>query len=108
MSHVDWDLLSRAIVVYSGKGRFKSPRFDRADFVEAFGAVDAERLLPVVRAMVDEFYLSNAASSAGPFDDLQRFAKMGRLAKAEFKAKHPEISEAALDALSWSYTFDHR
>lgn len=33
---------------------------------------------------------------------------MARLASAEFKAKHAQISDEAVAALAWCYTFDYK
>lgn len=58
--------------------------------------------MPVVQALEDDFYESDARHTA---EDL---ASMADLASAEFARRHPEISAKAVKALAWCYTYDYR
>lgn len=96
------ELLTRAIVVWTGWERSSSPAHDEGAVVAAFGEEQGLDLLVRVRALEDEFYLSNANNEA---PDL---VAMGRQAAAEFSRKHPEIGEEAVQALAWCYTYDFK
>lgn len=78
------------------------PRRDDVSVVSRFGAEVASEVLPAIRSLLDEFYLSDAKCTAA---DL---LEMGNMATEEFKAKHPEVADEVLKALAWCYTFDFR
>lgn len=67
-----------------------------------FGDEVADVLVPKVLALADEFNESDARVSASTL------AEMGEWAAARFRLLHPELSEAAVLALAWCYTFDNR
>lgn len=92
---------SEAIVVWTGRGRTAWPARDEALLVERFGE-DAANLLPVVKRLAHEFYESDAKHVAV---DLKA---MGGQAAEEFRSRHPEISQEAVEALAWCYTWDHK
>lgn len=94
--------LSEAIVVWTGKGTQAWPHQDEARVVEHLGEEVAAELLPLVLQLNDEFYASKA------FETAPDLATMGEQASAEFRQLHPEITEAAVEALAWCYTFDHK
>lgn len=96
------ELLTHAIVVWTGWGRTPSPARDEDAVVAAFGDEQGLDLLARVRALEDEFYESNASNEA---PDL---ASMGRQAAGEFSEKHPEIGEEAVRAFAWCYTYDFK
>lgn len=58
-------------------------------------------LLSLVRQLAHEFYESKAA---GAVSDL---VEMGDLAAKEFRLRHPEITEEAVEPLAWCQTFDN-
>ena len=99
---MDEDLVTRAIVVWLGWGRAAWPHRNEATLVAEFGTDVAVDVLPEVRRLEREFYMSDAWRVA---PDL---STMGDQAAAEFRARHPEIGEDAVEALAWSYTFDYR
>jgi hypothetical protein len=96
------ELQSEAIVVWTGWKQTAWPARDERRLVEHFGRLAAAELLPVVRQLADEFYASDAHSR---FADL---AEMGSAAGERFKRMHPEISDEAINAFVWCYTFDYR
>jgi hypothetical protein len=67
-----------------------------------FGNSAALDLLPAVKALRDEFYASTARDRA------PTLVEMGDQASAEFRQVHPEVSEDAVQALQWCYTFDYK
>ena len=98
----DASLLSTAIVVWTGWGKRPWPSRDQALLIDRFGASAAEILLPQIRRLEQEFYASDARYFAA---DL---VSMGEAAGAEFRRNHPEISEEAIEALAWCYTYDYK
>ena len=94
------DNLSRAIVVWSGKGRTARPDRNEQRLVDEFGPETAAALMPHVRVLVDDFYASDASNTVA---DLHA---MGSRAADDFRRSHPEVSDEAVDALVWCYTFD--
>ena len=96
------ELLTRAIVVWTGWGRSPSPARNEDAVLAAFGSEQGLDLLPRVRALEDEFYDSNASNEA---PDL---VTMGMQAAAEFSEKHPEVGEEGVRAFAWCYTYDFK
>jgi len=96
------ELLTRAVVVWTGWGRTPTPARDEGALVDAFGEEVGLELLLRVRALDDDFYRSNANYEAA---DL---AAMGEQAAAEFHVNHPEVGEEGLRAFAWCYTYDFK
>lgn len=101
-SGADPALLSSAIVIWTGWGETPWPARDETRLVERYGAGAAATLLPRIRELEDEFYASDARFIAA---DLKQMAD---LAEARFRELHPELSEEAIRALSWCYTYDYK
>ena len=99
-----WDspVFAEAFLVWTAYGQDMMPRRDDASVVSRCGPEAASELLPAIRSLMDEFYLSDAKYTAA---DL---VEMGKVATEEFKAKHPEVADEVLKALAWCYTFDFR
>jgi hypothetical protein len=96
---VNADELSEAIVLWCGYHSYPSPRLDEARVVTRFGEQRALDLIPLVRRLADEFDASDAAHTE---PDIKL---VGDKAAADFRAAHPELSEDAIEALAWCYTF---
>lgn len=94
--------LSEAIVVWTGWGRAAWPIRDDEEVVATFGVEAAVDLMPDIHRMEDEFYASDARLK---IDDL---TEMGVVAAARFRDLHPEISDSAVAALTWCYTYDFK
>lgn len=92
--------LSAAIVIWSGHGQFSWPHRDESRVIQSFGAEHAARLLPELRILVDDYFVSDAWRIAADLGDV------GNRASQDFRALHPEISDAAVKALAWCYTYD--
>ena len=101
MTPEEWRQLGEAIVIRSGYGRRSFPARDDDAVVAHFGKDVADTLLPVVRQLEQEFY----ASEAYKLGDL---AEVERTAMQDFALKHPELSEQAVRALGWCYTYDYK
>jgi len=64
------------------------------------GTEAALDLLPVVRHMQHEFYESDAHNVVADLDEV------ANTAATEFRVRHPELSDEAVDALAWCYSWD--
>ena len=95
-------LLSRAIVIWTGFGVRSWPKRDDARLVRTFGSSMADKLLPLLLQFWDDFYASDARIIA---PDLQ---SMGDHAANDFRKVHPELDDAAVEALAWCYTWDFK
>lgn len=98
----DPDLLSKALIVWTGWGHARWPSRDEHRLVEHFGGDLAAELLPELHRLESEFYDSDAHTKVA---DL---AEMGNIAARRFRDLHPELTSDAVDALKWCYTFDHK
>jgi hypothetical protein len=94
--------VSDAIVVWTGYGSTASPRRDERALVEAFGEEEALDLLQMIRRLEEEFYASDARHTAPGLKE------MGDVSAAQFRSLHPELSEEAVQALAWCYTYDYK
>lgn len=98
----DASLVSEAIVVWTGWGQNAWPSRDEARLVERFGASTTADLLPRIRELEDDFYASNARFTVSDLGE------MGHVAADQFRETHPEISDNAVRALAWCYTYDYK
>ena len=99
---VDGDAVSVAIVVWTGYGQSSWPARDEDRLVSAFGLEHATDLVPLVRRLEDDFFRSDADLTA---PDL---ITMASEASEAFKVLHPDISDEAVAALAWCYTYDYK
>lgn len=101
VNYTDPKVISEAIIVWTGWGTHPIPVRDESLLVERFGeqAVD---LLPVIKALEDDFYASDARHTAADTRE------MGEVASAQFRKLHPELTGDATRALAWCYTFDYK
>lgn len=98
----DPDQISEAIVAWTGWRSTTWPAREAARLVRVFGEETALALMPAIRQLEDEFYESDASRSVPDLAD------MGEAAAERFRRAHPEISEEAIRALAWCYTFDFK
>ncbi|WP_062302863.1 hypothetical protein [Demequina subtropica] len=94
--------LSAAVVTWTGWGRTTLPARDDALLVASLGSARAIELSPRVHALEEEFFRSNAHLTA---PDLP---SMGEMAADEFRSAHPDVTEDAVQALAWCYTYDYK
>lgn len=74
---------------------------DEQRLVQRFDALAAD-LIPILNRLENEFYESDARDTA------RDLSQMGQKAAADFRQRHPEIEERAVEALAWCYTFDYK
>ena len=94
--------ISDAIVAWTGWRSTTWPAREAARVLSLFGEETALALMPAIRRLEDEFYESDASRS------VPNLAYMGNVAAERFRRAHPEISEEAIRALAWCYTFDFK
>jgi hypothetical protein len=94
--------LTEAIVLWSGRGESSWPRRETDVLTAWYGQDVGRELAQKVLQLANEFYGSDARLVEG---DL---VAMGELAAAQFRARHPEIGEAGVEALAWCYMYDHK
>lgn len=102
INNIELSLLVEAVRVWTGWGRDVMPRRDDSLLVEHFGAEVAAKLLPIIKSLQDDFYLSDARFVA---DDLQ---EMEKLSSEQFRKKHPAVADEIVRAFAWCYTFDFK
>lgn len=99
---VDVQLVAKAIIVWTGFGETSWPSRDDARVVAALGPEVASTVMPTVRSLEDDFYLSDAQHVATDLTD------MAERASADFARIHPEVPDDAVRALAWCYTYDYK
>jgi hypothetical protein len=95
------DRLSRAIIEYLAKGRSSFPKTDEAAVVAVAGN-DAADMVVRVREIVDEMMAIEIDWSASSLFE------GARTARATMGSRHPELSDEALDALHWMFSYSWR
>lgn len=103
MTPIDASLLSAAIVIWTEwEGDRPWPLRDEASLVDRLGPEMAAELLPRLQMLEKEFYESDAVHRAWEIPDV------GELAAKDFRKRHPEITEEAVQALTWCYMYDNK
>ena len=97
---MDYEVLTKAIAVWTGRGSRNFPSRDDEAVVRAFGEPAGPDILWSLKALEAEFYASQAHATA---PDL---VTMGEWAANEFRTKRPDAPDEIVDALTWCYTFD--
>lgn len=93
------DVLSEALVGYLGAGRASSPQRDSAWLLAKHGAVTAALLETALSALLVEL-------DRLEFDWTGHSLVTGTEAfEAEVRTCHPDLSEAAVRALGWRFSF---
>jgi hypothetical protein len=96
---VGHDELGRAVILYLGFSRASWPQHDDAAVVREFGE-RAPALMEKVARLRDEM-------GGMPVDwSSHTLASATDMARGEMKDRHPELSEAALDALAWEFSYN--
>ena len=96
---MDPKVISSAIIVFVGKGLSPFPIPSRNRVLEVFGPALGPDLNKVIDALSDEFY------EVEPLPD-ETVIEATERATSTFVSHHPEISEDAVKALRWSYSYD--
>lgn len=67
-----------------------------------FSAEIASKVLPVMKAMMTEFFASDALFNT------RDLVEMTDMATRNFRAKHPEVTDEILQDMDWLYSFSMR
>lgn len=94
--------ISEAVKIWTDWQVGIMPARDDGRVVKHFGPHRASELLPVIKALEDEFDASKARFMAA---DL---AEMARMSIEDFKGQHPELPDDVAEAFAWCYTFDYK
>lgn len=98
-----WDEVSRAVIVWTGFDRsveLGMPGRDEVGLVKSFGEKAAGALLPILEQLQADFYRSTAHNT------VSGSREMAEQAADEFRVLHPELSDDAVAAFAWCYSFD--
>lgn len=95
-------LVGEAAVAWLGFGTQPWPSRDAGRVIAAIGRDNARQVLPILEALMTDFYRSKAHQRVADVHS------MGQQAATEFRARHPEVDERAVAAFTWNYTFDYR
>jgi hypothetical protein len=95
------DAINEALVIYTGHGKSPFPRARGNDLVVAFGAEHGAELKARILGLMEELQL--------PLNDEKRSKKsVTEKAIEQLAPKHPELDEAGLKALAWTFSFGLR
>ncbi|HEY7640443.1 MAG TPA: hypothetical protein VH814_12010 [Steroidobacteraceae bacterium] len=94
--------MSDAILVWKGSGTDYWPLLDDRRIISRYGQEAAIDLLPKLRALKEEFYTSDAWKRAKDLREMQE------LSAAEFRLRHPELTDEAINAFALCYTYDYK
>jgi hypothetical protein len=94
--------LTDAMLAWTGWKTEVSPLRDDKLFTDRFGHEQATKWLPVLHALEDDFYASDACYTAANLQE------MVMISTRHFCEKHPEVEELVVQALAWCYTFDYK
>jgi hypothetical protein len=78
------------------------PRVDRDRLVQELGAVRGGELENEVKSLFDELSRIEVDWS------VHSLSSAGQMARESMRARRPDLSEEALRALEWKFTFDWR
>lgn len=93
---------SYALVLWTGWRTHSWPTQDDQAVLAHFGERRGRALVEHARQLTHEFFQFDAARAAADLIDMRR------LASNRFHSLHPEISDEAVEALAWLYTFNRR
>lgn len=98
---VNTEELIDALRIWSGWGGMY-PRCNDLRLVQQVGQENADILLPIIKKLQKDFYMTDAYYTAS---DLKEMAKLATL---HFRDIHPELSAEVGDIFAWCYTFDFK
>lgn len=94
------ETLSEAIVVWTGYGVTSFPQRDERRVAAQFGVEAAVELVPLMAALQKDFYKSTA------YNTVAGLAEMAAQAASEFRGRHRDLSDEAVEAFAWCYSWD--
>jgi hypothetical protein len=93
------DELGRATILYLGFGHASWPQHDETGLVREFGE-RAPVLMETIRRLREEM-------GRVPVDwSTHTLASATDTVRGEMKRRHPELSDTALDALAWEFSYN--
>ncbi len=102
MTNLNSPQLIEAVHVWTGWGRSAMPSRNDQRVADHFGVQAAAKLLPLIKSLEDDFYVSDARLSAANLQEMER------LASEQFRQKHPTAAEEIVKAFAWCYTYDFK
>lgn len=94
--------LCRAIVLLVGRGQNPNPALDPSRVIAEFGASEGPRLARTAMAIVDEAFAVPIDWAAHTLQSATE--KVG----TQLRARHPELSDEAISAILWEYSYSNR
>src|SRR4051794_2923625 len=94
------EVRSRAVTVYLSVGRSPTPHGDPEYLAEVFGD-EAKTLLPDVKGLIDEIWSIEVDWTT------HTLVSATEMAAAEMRARHPDLSDEAIEALGWFFSYCH-
>ena len=102
ISDVNSPQLVEAVRLWTGWGQSVMPSRNDERVIDHFGADIAAKLLPLIKALAEDFYSSDARLVSSDLEHMEK------LASEQFRRKHPTIAEEIVKAFAWCYTFDFK
>lgn len=102
IDEIDFGALKKAVLAWTGYKSATYPDRTETALNDAFSSDEISKLMPIVIAFEEAFYESQAHLTAPSLEE------MGKIAKAEFLAKYPNLPVEVADAFAWCYTFDYK
>lgn len=99
---MDLASISDAVIIWTGWKTHAWPIRDDDRIISAFGPELGPQIVAEVHALEADFCSSRARLTVS---DL---VEMGEQAANEFGRRNPKVSEEAVQALKWCYTFDYK
>lgn len=99
---VPTERLNQAIVAYLGKGNVSYPQSNALAVKALTSSDEADKLLLTVESIV------NGSMSVEIDWSTHSLGEAGDEVKRVMSARYPALNEAALDALSWAFTYNNR
>lgn len=101
-TQIQKQLLNQAIISYLGKGVSSFPRHDEAAVRELVAKEEANELLEKVKEVISGCMSVEIDWSA------HSLSEAGNEAARVMAQRYPDLSEAALDALRWQFTYSNK
>jgi hypothetical protein len=96
------DDLSAAVVLFLGFGSASSPRQDQDSLARKFGSKKGDELASQVTALIHEMHGIPVDWSAHSLESA------GNMVQEKMHVRYHDLSDSALRALTWKFTFDWR
>jgi hypothetical protein len=94
--------LSEALLIYVGWNTNRSPCSNELQVIDKFGDINGNSLIEDIQAIFHEVSLI-------PIDwSRNTLVSAGQIARNHAHNKYPDLSEDALKAVEWKFTFDWR